>query len=295
VGLERTPSQVTLPRQTLVLGASGFVGREVMDYLGCAGASHTLRNGLIPVDATKISDLRDRLRSFTPELLINCVGLADVDRAESDPPLAEALNVTVVSNLVKLQSELSFRLVHVSTDYVFDGEQGLYREDDNANPVNEYGRSKLRGERAARDSPSALVLRISSPFGKGFGARKPQFFRHLTDSLRAGKSVRALTDQRVTATYLPDLARAIEVLVESGAKGTVHVASEEPLSRFEFALRVAHEIRVDPQLVLGSKLDDMTQWKARRPRDTTLRVDRSREFGVRYTPVSDALHHLLAT
>jgi dTDP-4-dehydrorhamnose reductase len=279
----------------LILGGSGFVGRELMEYLACPGTSGSPREGFPTVDATRITDLRARILPLAPKVLINCVGLADVDRAEREPALAAALNGTVVENLVTLQKELPFHLVHISTDYVFDGEGGMYRENDPLNPVNEYGRSKLAGERAAQRSDSVLVIRISSPFGKGFGARKPQFFRYVTDSLRAGKTVKALTDQRVTATFLPDLARAIEILVRQEVRGIVHVTSEDPLSRFEFARQVAEIVGADHELVVGARLTDMTQWTARRPADTTLSVELSRRSGVRYTPVTDALRSLLAS
>ena len=295
VGLERAPAQVMTSEETLVLGGSGFVGRELVDQLACRGTSSHPQEGFLTVDATRISDLRAQLLHLAPKVLINCVGLADVDRAEREPSLATALNETVVVNLVELQQEIPFRLVHISTDYVFDGQRGMYREDDSVNPVNEYGRSKLAGERAAQRSDSALVVRISSPFGKGFGARKPQFFRYVTDTLRSGKTVKALTDQRVTATFLPDLARAIETLLQQEARGIVHVASENPLSRFEFARQIAGIVGADLHLVVGARVTDMTQWTAQRPADTTLDVGLSRRSGVQYTPVSEALRILLTS
>jgi dTDP-4-dehydrorhamnose reductase len=280
--------------QPVVLGGSGFVGREITDHLGCPATSMTGRDGLARVDATNLEELRRLLRNLAPSILINCVGLADVDRAEREPGVADALNRQVVANLAELQPELGFRLVHISTDYVFDGNKGSYREGDLTHPINEYGRSKLRGEEAALRSAGALVVRISSPFGRGFGARKPQFFRYVTDSLRSGKPVKALTDQRVTATFLPDLARAIETLTGRSVSGVVHVGSAEPLTRFEFAQTVARTLEVDPKLVIPGLRSEMTQWTAARPNDTSLNVESSQRYGVTYTPVGAALSMLLS-
>jgi len=294
VGLERPSAQVTPVTRGLILGGSGFVGRELMSSLGWPGTSSTPRDGFLAVDATRPAELVRTVRDTTPEVIINCIGLADVDRAERDPPLADRLNRLVVANLRAVQRDQPFRLVQVSTDYVFDGLRGGYRETDPPHPINEYGRSKLEGERCLSDSPTSLILRLSSPFGRGFGARKPQFFRYLADALRVGKPVTALTDQRVTATYLPDLAEAIRTLLARGACGVFHLTSEEALTRFEFALRVADAVGADPNLVRPGLRADMTQWAAPRPADTSLDVGRSRASGVVYTPVSVALRTVLS-
>lgn len=277
-----------------VIGGSGFVGTELREYFGCPGTSTTGGHGLIQLDATRHDLLRQVLKDNNPDVVINCVGLADVDRAEREPELAYLLNHQTVENLANLQSEFDFRLVHISTDYVFDGTQGRYRESDPPAPVNVYGKSKLLGEEAAARLTNSLVLRISSPFGRGFGARKVQFFRFVTESLRAGKQVRALTDQTVTATFLPDLAYAVDTLVSASAHGIVHIGSKDPLSRYEFARKVAEAIHVDPDLVLPSSVSAMSQWVASRPQNTSLSVELSEGLGVKYTPVEVAIRSLLS-
>ena len=154
--------------RTLILGGSGFVGRELMEQFGRAGTSFSREDGYVRLDATRYDDLRATLHRLQPEVLVNCVGLADVDRAEREPAAAEALNATVVRNLIRARPEVGFRLVHISTDYVFDGRQGDYRESDPTGPVNEYGRSKLRGEAAAASGPETLILSFSSPIVRGY-------------------------------------------------------------------------------------------------------------------------------
>lgn len=294
MGLERAAAQVTGGMSgALVLGGSGFVGLELVRTLGWPGTSSAPRDGFSPVDAThreEVERLVDRLR---PEVVVNCVGLADVDRSEREPELAARLNHDVVENLVAAQQRTRFRLVQISTDYVFDGVKGHYVETDMVHPINEYGRTKLAGEQSASRCPAALIVRISSPFGRGFGARKPQFFRYVADTLRAGRPVRALTDQTVTATYLPDLAAAITTLLDREVEGIVHVSSEEALTRFEFARRVARLTGSDEGLVSPGVRADMAQWTAPRPSDTSLDVSRSRSLGVSYTPVNRALRAAL--
>jgi dTDP-4-dehydrorhamnose reductase len=270
------------------------VGRELMVSLRCSGSSTTLKEGFLRVDATKPLELQACLRGERPRVVINCVGLADVDRSEREPALADALNHVVVENLVEAQQATPFDLVHISTDYVFDGSRGGYRETDATHPVNEYGRSKLEGERAALRSESSLVLRIAAPYGQGFGARRTQFFRYLADSLRVGKPATALTDQRLTATYLPDLARAIPTLLKRDVHGVIHIGSDESLTRFEFAQKVARAVGAAPALVIPGLRKEMTQWTAPRPADTSLDVGVSRALGVSYTPTSTALAEILS-
>lgn len=280
--------------RTVVLGGSGFVGQELVRAYGCVGTSSIHRDGFTAVDATRREDLDRVIHHLRPNLVINSIGLADVDRSEREPLLADSLNHRVVENIVAVQRERPFFLVQISTDYVFDGTRGRYSEEDRVHPINEYGRSKLAGEQAVASSSQGLILRISSPYGPGFGARKPQFFRYVADSLRAGKPVRALTDQTVSATYLPDLSHAIPALVLRNTTGVVNIGSEEPLTRFDFALKVAKEVEADPRLVVPGRRSDMTQWVAERPADTSLDVRRSVSYGVSYTPVAQALHDALS-
>lgn len=106
--------------------------------------------------------------------------------------------------------------------------------------------------------------------------------------------MRALTDQRVTATYLPDLVRAVRTLTERNVTGVVHVGSQDPLTRFEFAQLVAKVTDTDCALVQPATRAEMTQWVARRPADTTLNVEFSRRYGVTYARVEDALSAALS-
>ncbi len=276
---------------TVVLGASGLVGGSLLKPLAATGTSLHPREGLAAVDATDEGALRRGLAELRPQVVVNCVGLADVDRAEREPDLADQLNRLVVENLTRVRSELGFRLVHISTDYVFDGARGHYSEDDPTGPVNEYGRSKLRGEQVL--PTDALVLRISSPFGETARSSKVQFYRYVSDSLRAGRSVRALTDQRVTATYLPDLAEAISKLLELRRAGVYHVGGPVSYSRYEFARTVAELLGAEAGLVVPATRREMTQWSAPRPADTSLDVRRSTADGVQYTPLREALSRLL--
>ena len=280
-------------RKLLVLGGSGFVGGTIVSYFNCPGTSFRQREGFLQCDARHIESLGRVVEKIEPGVVINCVGLANVDTAEKEPELARELNVGPVANLVHLQQQMNFTLVHISTDYVFSGELGMRRETDSTGPVNVYGRTKLDGEKEALLGQRSIILRISTPFGRGTGPAKKQFFEYVIGKLSEGEVVKAVEDQIVTSTYLPDLASAIDMLLNRDAEGIFHITSLDAVSRYEFAKKVATLKGLDAGLIEPVKMKDISGWLARRPRDTSLDVSLSRKYGVQYTPLGEALRNLL--
>ncbi len=281
-----------LKERILILGGSGFVGRELTNYFDSPGTSLSGKEGFIRCDTTNLFSLEKTIESVRPEIIVNCVGLADVDRAETDLALANELNIQTVANITEMQKRYGFRLVHISTDYVFDGIKGNYAENDETHPINNYGLTKLAGEYVASRDPVNLVVRISTPYGKERGGTKKQFFRYVVESLKERKQVRALCDQFVTSTYLTDLARALDELCEKGCTGIYHITGEERLSRYEFACMIAEAADLDRALIVKASVTEMTAWKAKRPLDTSLLVSKSKVEGVKYTSPRQALKEL---
>ncbi len=278
----------------LVLGGSGFVGSELVGHFSCPGTSFSGREGFIRCDTTDTKDIRKVLDGLRPGFVINSVGLADVDMAETNPGLAALLNEETVKNIMALKKTFKFKFLHISTDYVFDGTKGNYSENDRTNPVNVYGITKLAGEQRALEDSDSIIARISTPFGRGQGSTKKQFFRFVYERLKEGKEVNAVNDQFVTSTYLPDLANAADRLFERDASGIFHIGGPDRLSRYEFAREVAETAGFDGDLVKPISSEEMKQWKARRPRDTSLSLEKSLAFGLKYTRTADALKELIS-
>ena len=173
-----------------------------------------------------------------PELVYNCAAYNGVDQAEAEPEVAARVNALGPEILARACAERGARLVHFSTNFVFDGAlERPYVESDAPGPLSVYARSKLDGERAVLDVlPGALVARVTSLFGvEGSAIKGGSFPERVIRSAREGRPLRIVADQFVNPTYTGDLAAAVVGVVESGLEGLVHLAPEDCCSWYEFA------------------------------------------------------------
>lgn len=214
-----------------ILGAGGQLGCSLVD---------TCQSLAIPFVASKRSDvsitdleeLKKRGAKYKCTHIINCAAYTDVDRAETDSDLVYAVNAKGPEHLGIVARELGLSLVHVSTDYVFDGEKGgPYGEEDLPNPLGVYGKSKWEGElRLLAELPSACIVRTSWVFGKG----GKNFISLALNLLQEREGLQAVEDQINRPTFHRDLALALLDL--SNHSGVFHFANEGALSRYQILL-----------------------------------------------------------
>ncbi len=182
-----------------------------------------------------------------PQLVINCAGYTDVDRAESEPELALAVNGAGAGAVALACAEVGAHLVHISTDYVFDGRSRRpYPENAAPRPLSAYGRSKLEGEqRVRRALPGALIVRSAWLFGPG----RAGFVDKVLERARRGREVMVVTDQVGSPTYTRDLARALVALARRRVSGLLHLVNQGRASRFELARQCLRLAGLDPEMV----------------------------------------------
>lgn len=229
------------PRRALVLGGAGMLAREVAPALAHQGWSATL----VPRAACDIADpaqLDALLARERAALVVNCAAYTAVDRAEDDPARAFAVNAEGAGHVARAAARHGAALLHLSTDYVFDGTQRTpYRETDGAAPLGAYARSKWAGEQAiaAVTGVRAWVVRTGELYGDG----GPSFFRAIFRAARAGRPLRVVRDQVVSPTWTRELAAQLAVLVASDAPpGVYHATAAGETSWYDaavFALRRA--------------------------------------------------------
>ena len=221
--------------KALVTGASGQLGGALVARLGTS--AHALARAQLDVtDGAAVSVALDSIR---PDVVINATAYNKVDGAESEPEAAFAVNATAVLGLALAAQRVGARLVHLSTDYVFDGAQSRpYVEEDVPRPINMYGRSKRAGEMMVEAvGGPALLVRTSGVFGPGGSrAKGGSFVDRILERARTGAALRIVDDQRFAPTCAPDLAAALVTLIERKATGIVHVTNDGACSWYDLAL-----------------------------------------------------------
>ncbi len=225
--------------RALVLGGTGMLGSAV-------ASTWRRRQATVLALSHGQADVTDRARvlewalDFRPQLIVNCAAFTQVDRCESEREEAFAVNGAAVGNVVAAAERIEARLIHVSTDYVFDGRaETPYTEDAATGPRSVYGQSKLEGEGHALRYARALVVRASWLFGPG-GANFVETIRRL---LREGSEpLRVVDDQTGCPTYTPFLARALWDLARLGMCGLVHYCNRDAVTWHGFAAEIARAV-----------------------------------------------------
>ncbi|MEK6406413.1 MAG: dTDP-4-dehydrorhamnose reductase [Acidobacteriota bacterium] len=265
----RASVQVMLsePRTAMITGAGGLLGRSMQARLTESG----WRVVALPrtdLDITKEEDVRRAVEAVRPQVLINCAATADVDRCEVEPDWAYAINERGPRFLARACREFGADIVHVSTDYVFDGsKEGSYTQEDEPKPLSVYGMAKLAGEFAVREEAERFyVVRTSWLFGAGgknFGSRVVEY-------ARKGARLKGVIDQTSIPTYAPDLAARIEEIIDLGAHGLYQVTSTGPATWFDFA-RVALDLAGLGEVEIEPVTRAALNQRAPRPHNSAMR------------------------
>ncbi len=280
----------------VITGSLGQLGRALADPLATPGGEIAAAGDLPELD---IAD-RDGLARFlqglaAPLVLANAAAFTHVDRCEREPAAAWRANVEGPERLAEICQARGFRLVHVSTDYVFAGDGSRpYREDDPPAPTSEYGRTKLEGERRVLAlCPSALVVRTSWVFGRGrnfIAAILAQAQERRRNQDRT--PLRVVDDQRGRPTYAVDLAAAIRELVEADARGLYHVANHGEATWWEVARASLDEAGFGDLEIDRIQTRDLSL-PAPRPKYSVLDCSKAEALGVRPRSWRDALQAFL--
>jgi len=265
----------------LITGASGLLGLNLAlettrrhTVFGTVN-HHSLKTDAFTVIQTDllVPGAVERLLDTTkPDWVIHCAALANLDACEADPLLAQQLNTELPRTLASYVARSGARLVHVSTDAVFDGLRGDYSEGDIPTPVGEYSRTKLEGELAVAEAdPTAIIARVNFYGWSLTGNRSlAEFF---FTNLRVHKRVMGFMDVFFCPLLANDLANILVRMLESNQSGLYHVVSSESLSKYDFGLRLAERFNLDGSLIIPSSVTQ-AGLKAARSLNLTLRSDK---------------------
>lgn len=264
-----------IKKRILIIGSNGMLGQRLAYSYGsndkvelmCASVENS---SLIPginykqLDITQKSKVKELILDFFPDVIINTAAFTNVDKSETEKETAWKINVNGVENISLYAWTIDAHLIHISTDYIFDGKNGPYSEEDKPLPIGYYGRTKLAGENSIRTSGVRFsIVRTNVLYGPAKYGR-PDFVKWVINSLRTGETIKIVTDQIGNPTYIDDTVDAIDKLIGFRKEGIYNIGGIEMLSRFDFTLRIAEYFNLDKKLILPILTKDLNQ-TAHRP------------------------------
>ncbi len=268
--------------RVLIFGSNGLLGQNAVrhfykkfEVIGTSVENENyLANLGIPyyqADLTNRMEIAELIHQVQPTIILNAAAYTNVDGCEDEPEPCWNINVRGVENIVDGAASVKPLLVHVSTDYVFDGENGPYSENDPPKPRGNYARSKYAAEKVVENSNlEYIIARTQVLFGAGHKVR-PNFVTWTIDQLANGRKIRVVDDQIGSPTYAPDFCEAVDRLIEKEAYGLFHVSGPDILSRYDFAQMIAEVFDLDNSLIERIKTKDLKQ-KAPRPMNSSFRI-----------------------
>lgn len=283
-------------KRVLLTGANGLLGqklavlldeREKLEIIatskGQSRLPHDLSLTYESIDITDFDRLQYLFQQFQPTEVINTAAMTNVDACEQDPEACYKANVQGVRFLCGLCKEYNTRLIHVSTDFIFDGLAGPYDERAIPNPLSVYGRAKWEAEQLIQSSGiNAAIARTILLYGMVPGLSRTNIVLWVRDSLLQNKTIRVVDDQFRSPTLVEDLADGIAAILFRNKTGIYHLSGPEIFSVFELALQVADFWGLDVNLIEPIKTKDLGQPAARPPKTGFVILKAQTDLG--YTP-----------
>jgi dTDP-4-dehydrorhamnose reductase len=288
--------------RVLVVGSNGLLGQKVAEQLLRGFNYHLTLTSVEPgpvreiaaapymqADITNRKSVKDLVASVNPDVIINCAAMTNVDACETEREIAWKINVGGVEHLIEAARKKPATVIHVSSDYVFDGKTGPYSEDDRPEPLSYYGKSKLASENALRTSGIPyFVARTMVLYGYAEGV-KANFALWLLNSLREGQTVRIVDDQIGNPTLVDDLAFGLIRAMEMKRTGIYNIAGKDIMSRFDFAVALAKAFGLDPTLIQPIKTSLLNQPAARPLTSGLITLKAEVDLGLKFSGVEQGL------
>jgi len=271
--------------KVLVIGSNGLLGQSLVkrfsqgfDVYGCSIEPENFTNFLLnenyfKLDITSRTEVKDFFLSIQPDVIINAAAYTNVDKCEEDRDACWAVNARSLENIVEACKVFSPILVHISTDYIFDGKNSPYKENDNPNPQGFYGKSKLSAEKTVKESIlEYIIIRTQILYGLGEKV-KNNFVLWVLNKLKNNEKIQVVNDQIGNPTYVDDVSEAVIKLLESKEYGIFNVSGREECNRYDFSKKIAKIFKLDNNLIEEISTSDLQQ-KAPRPMNSTFILDK---------------------
>jgi dTDP-4-dehydrorhamnose reductase len=262
----------------MITGAKGQLGQDCNGILRKRHEVTALARD--EMDITNLSDVDRRIRQFSPDIIINCAAYTKVDRCETEKDAAWKVNVAGAKNLAGCTEKYGSRLIHVSTDYVFDGRKGVpepYVETDETNPISYYGKTKLEGERAVKGATDRFII-VRTAWLYGIGGHNFLKTMLKLSFMRSDNTIKVVNDQFGSPTWTYRLALQIERLIETNCRGIFHATAEGCCTWYELAGYFLKKMDVPHTLIPCTTLEYPTP--ASRPMNSILENTNLKDKGM---------------
>ena len=285
-------------KKILITGANGLLGQKLVTLLLEEGKTQLIAtargDNRLPVkagysfesmDITNLENVNDVINRHRPDVLIHTAAMTNVDQCESEKELCWAQNVTAVEYLVKACERNKTFLLHLSTDFIFDGNAGPYDEEGIANPISFYGWSKLAGEYLVKEAKTKwAIARTVLVYGIAHDMSRSNIILWVKKSLEDGKTINVVSDQWRSPTLAEDLAKGCALIAEKDAEGIYNISGKDLLNPFQMAHLTADYFGLDKSLIKEATAATFSQ-PAKRPAKTGFNIDKAvNDLG--YNPVS---------
>lgn len=287
-------------KNILIIGANGFTGRQLLNDLSNQAGFNvigcSLHPDILPANTRNYhfmeADIRNKevagklLEEMHYDVVVNCSALSVPDYCELHHEEADLINITAVSDIACLCEKYASRFIHLSTDFVFDGQaEQLYTEKERPAPVNYYGFTKWKGEeKVAEICSNYAIVRVAIVYGKALPGQHGNIVQLVMNRLQAGQEIRVVSDQWRTPTYVGDVSDGIQRLIEKPINGIFHICGSECLTIADVAYQVADSMKLDRSLIHPVSTEEMKE-STPRPRFSGMSIEKAvRELG--YVPHS---------
>ncbi|WP_299065439.1 SDR family oxidoreductase [uncultured Polaribacter sp.] len=268
-------------KKVIITGSNGLLGQSLLNLLLKSKDSYDVygfskgknRSGredfnYTTLDITDKVLLIDTVSKIKPDFIINTAAMTNVDACEDSKEACHKLNVEVVESLKGISKKLKIHLIHISTDFIFDGKKGYYKESDVPNPLSYYGESKLKSEQVLLNSEiDFTILRTILVYGKVFDMSRSNIVLWVKNMLESGKEITIVDDQFRMPTYVEELALACKIVIDKKVKGIFNISSDKLLSVYEIAQQIAEVFNLNKNLIKPISTKTLNQ-KATRPAKT---------------------------
>ncbi|MET2984246.1 dTDP-4-dehydrorhamnose reductase [Aureibaculum conchae] len=276
--------------KVLITGSNGLLGQKLVNLFSNLDGFETVaisrgndRNETARNYTYYNTDITDKnivinlLDNVKPDYIINCAAMTNVDECEKEQEKCFSVNVEALKTIVESAKKYNSHLIHISTDFIFDGENGPYTEDDEPNPINYYGLSKLKGEEIIKQAQiNYTILRTILVYGLVDNMSKNNIVSWIKKGIENKQTLTIVNDQYRMPTFVDDLADACLLAIQNKAYGVFNVSSSELLSIYEVALEVANTFNLDSSYIKSIPTSQLSQ-PAKRPPKTGFNLEKSQK------------------